>query len=216
MTRHKDRKTRIRAQMVLTGQVYAAAARSLGTHSTSALDDRAAMPQASRPGGMQMAEARAVIGDAASAYIAAAFALDREQSGSFVLPPPEFAAGEFAPGHDASRVPDVPRAQLNLDRDCDSPGGFLTWKVESGAPPYVFAQVPPHWLRDVVRPGYAVIDGHLVLQILDRDSDGRPSAILTMVFDGTYDSSTHGWRAYGLATTRTVAWAADGTPSVSG
>jgi hypothetical protein len=163
---------------------------------------------------MQMAEARAVIGDAVSAAIAADFARDRQAWGDFVLPTPAFAAGECAAGHDASRVPDVPRAQLTLDRDSDSPGGFLTWKVESGDPPYVFAQVPPHWLRDVVRPGYAVIDGHLVLQILERDSGGRPSQILTMVFDGGFDSSMHGWRAQGLALTRTVAWSADGTPSV--
>jgi hypothetical protein len=37
-----------------------------------------------------------------------------------------------------------------------------------------------------------------------------------MVFDGTYDSSMHGWRAYGLAVSRAVAWAADGTPRVTG
>lgn len=74
----------------------------------------------------------------------------------------------------------------------------------------------PHWLRDTVRPGYAVIDGHLVLQILGRDSEGRPSEILTMVFGGRFDSSMHGWRAQGPATSRTVAWAAEGTSNVSG
>lgn len=161
-----------------------------------------------------MAEARAVIGDAVSAAIAADFARDMRQRRGFVPRPPRFAAGEFAAGHDASRVPDVPRAQLRIDRDSENPGVIFTWKVESGDPPHVIARVPPHWLRDVVRPGYAVIAGRLVLQILARQADGRPLQILAMVAGGYYDASMHGWRAHGRAASCAVAWAADGTPSI--
>jgi hypothetical protein len=91
---------------------------------------------------------------------------------------------------------------------------IFTWKVESGDPPHVFAQVPPHWLRDVVRPGYAVIDGRPVLQILARMPAGRPAQILTVVVGGYYDSQIHGWRAHGRALACNVAWASDGSPRV--
>jgi hypothetical protein len=40
--------------------------------------------------------------------------------------------------------------------------------------------VPPHWLSDVARPGCAVIDGHPVLQIRERGSDGPPTQILAV------------------------------------
>jgi hypothetical protein len=138
---------------------------------------------------MRMAEARAAIGDAVSAAIVADFEVDMTQRSGYVPGPPTLIAGECVTGHDASRVPDVPRAQLSVDRDSGDPGVIFTWKVESGDPPHVFAQVPPHWLRDVVRPGYAVIDGRPVLQILTRMLDGRPTRILSVAVGGYYDSS---------------------------
>lgn len=163
---------------------------------------------------MTMAEARAAIGDAVSAAIAAEFTRDQQQWVGELPPPPAIVDGSCAAGHDASKVPAVPPAQLTVDHDSPSPGAVFTWKAESGAPPHVWAQVPPHWLRDVVRPGYAVIDRHLVLQILARQADGRPSQILAMVVGGYFDSSIHGWRAHGHAMPCAVAWAPDGTPSV--
>ena len=162
---------------------------------------------------MTMAEARAAIGDAVSAAIAAEFARDQQQWLGDVPPPPAIAAGRSAAGHDASRVPAVPRAMLTVDHNSPSPGAVFTWKAESGGPPQVWAQMCPHWLRDVVRPGYAVIGGRLVLQVLARQADGRPSQVLAMAVGGYFDSSTHGWRAHGRAMTCAVAWAPDGTPS---
>jgi hypothetical protein len=162
---------------------------------------------------MQMAEARAVIGDAVSAAIAESFARDLQERDDCAPSLPRFAGGEFAPGHDASRVPPVPRAQLRIDRDSSTPGVIFTWKVESGDPPYVIADVPPHWLRDVVRPGYAVIDRHMVLQVLSRDNEGRPSQVLAMVVGGHFDAAMHGWRADGAAVACDVEWA-DGTPAI--
>jgi hypothetical protein len=91
----------------------------------------------------------------------------------------------------------------------------FTWKVESGQPPCAMVRVPPHWLRDVVRSGHVVIDGHLVLQILGYDQRDRPAQILTMVVSGGYDPHNHGWRAHGAAVPRSVTWAADGRPHVS-
>lgn len=163
---------------------------------------------------MTMAEARAAIGDAVSAAIAEEFTRDQQQWLGDVPPPPVIVDGGAAAGHDASRVPAVPRTLLTVDHNSPSPGAVFTWKAESGVPPQVWAQVPPHWLRDVVRPGYAVIGRHLVLQILARQADGRPSQILAMVVGGYFDSSMHGWRAHGRPMTCTVTWAPDGNPSV--
>ncbi len=164
---------------------------------------------------MTMAQARAAIGAAVSAAIAEEFTRDQEQWLGDLPPAPAFVDGGDATGQDPSSVPAVPPADLTVDHNSTSPGAVFTWKAESGAPPHVFAQVPPHWLRDVVRPGYAVIGGHLVLQILTRHADGRPSQILAMVVGGYFDSSMHGWRAHSRTMPCTVTWAPDGTPSVA-
>lgn len=156
---------------------------------------------------MTMAEAGAAIGDAVSAAIAEEFTRDQQQWLGDVPPPPAIVDASSAAGHDASKVPAVPQAQLTVDHNSPCPSAIFTWKAESGAPPHVWAQVPPHWLRDVVRPGYAVIDHHLVLQILTRQADDRPSQILAMVVGGYFDSSKHDWRSHGRAMPCTVAWA---------
>jgi hypothetical protein len=53
-----------------------------------------------------------------------------------------------------------------------------------------------------------------VLQILARDPRGRPSQILMLALEGSFDSSMQGWRAMGHAGTFTVGWSADGTASI--
>jgi hypothetical protein len=90
---------------------------------------------------MRMAEARDAIGDAVSAEIVKEFTRELEQwlGIGHVPGPPALVAGDFLAGHDASRVPAVPRARLSVDRDSSSPGVMFTWKVESGDPPDVFA-----------------------------------------------------------------------------
>jgi hypothetical protein len=127
---------------------------------------------------------------------------------------PGFCAGENAAGHDASQVPAVSPAELRIDRDSSDPGVVFTWKVESGHPPYAILRVPPHWPRDLVRPGVAVLAGYPVVSILDRDPAGRPARILAMVVGGRYDAHTHGWRADGRTFEKTVTWTADGMPVV--
>lgn len=73
--------------------------------------------------------------------------------------------------------------------------------------------VAPRWLQDVARPGYAVVDGYPVVQILDWDAQGRPIEILALVVSGTFDTVNHGWRAWGDAQPLDVTWEA-GTPKV--
>lgn len=92
---------------------------------------------------------------------------------------------------------------------------IFAWKVESGDPPRLIIDVPSHWLRDVVRPGYAVLDGLPVLAILEYDADGRPSQAAAVSVEGHYDASIHGWRASGHAGLYTVTWASGGIPALT-
>lgn len=66
----------------------------------------------------------------------------------------------------------------------------------------------------MVRPGHAVIGGFPVLQITERDPEGRPAKILAVAVGGMYDTSIHGWRAYGFARRCGVARTPDGTSRV--
>ena len=75
---------------------------------------------------MTMAEARAAIGDAVSAAIAEEFTRDQQQWLGDVPPPPTIVDGSCAAGHDASKVPAVPRAQLAVDHNSPSPGAVST------------------------------------------------------------------------------------------
>ena len=166
---------------------------------------------------MRMDEARTAIATTVAAAITDVFTRAHQaQPVGYTLRAPAVRVGTHAAGHDASAVPEVPPAQVRIDRDSDSPGVVFTWKVESGEPPYLILRVPPHWLRDVVRPGHAVLDGHPVLAILDRDSAGRPLQVLAVAVGGSYDTVMHGWRAHGAALPRTVTWDADGSARLSG
>ncbi len=110
----------------------------------------------------------------------------------------------------------LPAVQVRIDRDSSAPGVVFTWKVESGEAPYIILRVPPNWLRDVVRPGHVVLDGQPVMEVLDRDPDGRPARVLAVAIGGGYDSSLHGWRAHGAASLVTATWDPGGQPHIVG
>jgi hypothetical protein len=164
-----------------------------------------------------MDEARSLISTAISTAITRTFQRDHAQFEEldYVPGPPAQRVGDDAAGHDASRVPPVPATMLRICRDSEDPDVAFTWKVESGQPPYAIIHVAPSWLREVARPGYAVLDGYPVLQILRRDQEGRPTLVLAMAVGGSYDAAIHGWRAHGLPVQKTVAWTTDGTPQLT-
>jgi hypothetical protein len=163
---------------------------------------------------MRIPEARAAISDAVTARIVAGFEHDlRQRQGR--NPSRELdSAADRNPGHDATRVPPVPAARLTIDYDSDRPEVLFTWKAEAGGAPDVLLRVPTGWQRDVAHRGHAVLGGYPVLQVLERDADGRPSEISVAVIIAHFDPRLHGWRAWGQAGTRDVTWAADGTPRV--
>lgn len=154
-----------------------------------------------------------MISEAVTSAVTANFeyAEGRYRDTGFVPGPPAFGLGPVRAGHGASRAPAVPEPLLDIDYDSATPGVIFTWKAEYDDPPYVILRVPPHWRRDVVNCGWVVLDGYPVLQVTGHDSDGRPSEVLAVAVTGHYDASMHGWRADGIAVTRDVAWASDGT-----
>jgi hypothetical protein len=77
---------------------------------------------------MKMAEARAAIGDAISTAIKASFERDLQRFRETGYTPRRPAAmhGGYAPGHDAARVPHVPRTELRINRDAGRPSVIFT------------------------------------------------------------------------------------------
>jgi hypothetical protein len=163
---------------------------------------------------MRIPEARVAIREAVTARIVAGFEYDlRERQERHPSRGLGSAVGRN-PGHDATRVPAVPAARLEIDYDSDRPDVFFTWKAEDGGAPDVRLGVPTGWQREVAHRGHAVLGGYTVLQVLERDTDGQPSEISVAVIIAHFDPRMHGWRAWGQAGTRDVTWAADGTHRV--
>lgn len=109
---------------------------------------------------------------------------------------PRFRAGADPAGHDPTRVPDVPTAEVEIARRADGDARIrFTYKVEAGYPPNPVLHVRRNWLSAVAAPGYLLLAGQAVLDVCDRDPGGRPETIRTAVVDGFFDPSQHGWRA---------------------
>ena len=154
-----------------------------------------------------MADARREIGQHVSALIVNAFThqVERHHERYRAL-----LAGQPAPanpGHDPCRVPSVP---LTVVDNCPSYDGgassIFTWKAETGEAPNLIYRVPPRWLAKVVRPGFAVLGGYPVLDVVDTTDDGLPSLIKAVELSGLFDNRRHGWRAWGRDILCAVSW----------
>lgn len=108
---------------------------------------------------------------------------------------PRFRAGDDPAGHDPTRVPEVPAAEVEIRRDAEHARILFTYKVEYGYPPDVVLHVRHNWLSAVAGPGHVLLDGQAVLDVCDHDPAGRPATIRTAVVGGFFDSTMHGWRA---------------------
>lgn len=151
---------------------------------------------------MRIAEARAVLGTAFTSQIEEVFARAAARPGTDRVAAvmarrglPRFRAGDHPAGHDASRVPEVPTAEVEIRRGAEHARILFSYKVEYGYPPDVVLHVRRDWLSAVARPGHVLLDGQVVLDVCDRDLAGRPATIRTAVVGGFFDSSMHGWRA---------------------
>lgn len=118
------------------------------------------------------------------------------------------------PGHDPFAVPEVPAATVDIRRrPREDAIVVFTYKVEHGRPPYPILHVRPDWLTQVARRDHVVLDGFPVLDVLDRDHHGRPTAIRAAAITGYFDTVMHGWRAWAHTHEAEVDWEG-GTPAV--
>lgn len=159
---------------------------------------------------MRIAEARFAIAEAVSRTVEAGFTADhaRLAYGSRRVAR-SFGTGSSAVGRDASQVPEVP--PTIVEKHLVEPGervlASFSYKVEYGHPPRFTMYVPKDWARRVARPGWAVIAGRPVLDILESDQKLRPVRVRTTVIWAHFDGSMHGWRAYADNVTCRVDWA---------
>lgn len=124
---------------------------------------------------------------------------------------PRFRAGDDPAGHDPTRVPRVPPAEVEIQRRADDGDAriWFSYKVEYGYPPNPVLHVRRNYLAAIAQPGHVLLDGWVVLDVVDRDPGGRPATIRTAVVGGFYDPSMHGWRAHAETYDAHVYWDPD-------
>jgi len=68
--------------------------------------------------------------------------------------------------------------------------------------------VGPTWRSRVVRPGFAILDGFPVLQVLatSPEEPGRPIQVKAVSLYACFDCRIHGWRAWSRDVTCAVDW----------
>lgn len=120
------------------------------------------------------------------------------------------------PAHNPLAVPAVPAAVIDIRRhpSCVDATIVFTYKVEYGHPPYPILDVRPDWLSRVVRRDHVVLGGYPILDVLDRDNAGRPTAVRAARVSGVFDTTLHGWRASGYTHEAVVDWDGGG-PTVT-
>lgn len=155
---------------------------------------------------MRATEARAAIADLITAQIQEGFRRDWQERGEDYVPGRRTRTA--VPAHGPSRVPEVPRAQVvtrqvNLGQ---SIGVVFTWKVECGGAPYFAMDVPAAWPSSVAAPGWAVLAGRPVVDVLEWDRDSRPVRIQSVRLESFFDFSLHGWRSWAVNASFAVDW----------
>jgi hypothetical protein len=118
---------------------------------------------------VKVGEAREWIGEAVVGAVRAGFAREYEamRYAEHPAPEPAFKAGRDRAGHDSSRVPQVPKAEVESTITDGTPGMSFTHEVEYGHPPIIQLPVRRTWAGQVAAPGWAVVDGRAVLDVLD-------------------------------------------------
>lgn len=167
---------------------------------------------------MLIAQARDLLSETFTAEIRRAFIWSVEHHGESLC---AYYARKMAktpprnPGHNPLAVPEVPAAVVNIRRHQREEARItFTYKVEYGDPPYPILNVRPDWLAQVVRRDHVVLDGLPILDVLDRDDHGRPTAIRAAIISGHFDNTMHGWRAHAHTHEAEVHWNGD-TPTIA-
>lgn len=167
---------------------------------------------------MKTAEARDVIAEWVTAQVRDGFEHWASKS------PTARAARRYArpapsnPAHDPTQVPPVPKAVVDTRQV--PPGSrtsvIFTWKVEFGGPPYFIANIPTYWPRRIVAPGWALVGGRPVIDVLGWDELRRPTRIKTLSLWSHFDSTIHGWRSSARNVEADVDWTDPDRPVLGG
>lgn len=96
------------------------------------------------------------------------------------------------PGVRTRERPQVPTAVVQTRPAATEPGTIFTWKVERDEPPVFIMRVASTWTRQVAHQGYALLDGHPVVDVGDWDDQGRPLTVRAVILCGTFDPTIHG------------------------
>lgn len=155
---------------------------------------------------VRVSEARVAIAELITAQILEGFRRDRDELAEH--DEPGRRARSTAAAHDPSRVPAVPTATV-VTRQVgpgQSTGVVFTWKVEYGDAPYFVMDVATTWPRRIAAPGWAVLAGRPVVDVLDWDQQRRPVRIKSCRLESFFDASLHGWRSWAVNAEFTVDW----------
>ncbi len=118
------------------------------------------------------------------------------------------------PAHDPTKAPRVPKALVDTRQV--PPGNrtsvIFTWKVETDEPPYFIADVPTYWPRRIVAPGWAMVAGRPVIDVLEWDELRRPLRIKTVKLWSHFDPTIHGWRSWADNVEADVDWSSPDQP----
>ncbi|MFJ1708520.1 hypothetical protein [Kitasatospora sp. NPDC088346] len=168
---------------------------------------------------MRVGEARELIGEAVVRAVREGFAREHEEMGyaERPAPAPAFTAGRHRAGHDSSTVPRVPPARVESCITDHTPGLWFSFKVEYGHPPHVQLSVRRTWARQVAAPGWAVVAGCPVLDVLEWDESTtprRPARVRAALVLADYDRGMHGWRAHADVRDLRVTWSPQGAASL--
>ncbi|WP_055531621.1 hypothetical protein [Streptomyces graminilatus] len=161
---------------------------------------------------MRVAQARQAIAEAVSAQVRELFEAEAarrcERDGS------RPAGSRRHPAYVPEHAPQVPDAVVQTRPAVAEPGTIFTWKGESDRPPVFIMRVTSTWARRVAHQGYALLDGHPVVDVSDWDEQGRPLKVRTVALRGMFDPMIHGWRAWADNVDRRVEWDRTGTPEL--
>lgn len=74
-------------------------------------------------------------------------------------------------GWDQRSCPRVAPTVVEIVRDDPAQGPYVvgSYKVEYGSSPHAVLHVRRGWLREIATVGHAVLDGHPVLEVTERD-----------------------------------------------
>lgn len=166
---------------------------------------------------MRTSEARDAIAAWVTEQISAGFRCDIEELNDGSTERRRRQPG-LHPAYDSSRAPEVPPTVVQTQQvpAGERAGVVFTWKVESDSPPYFMVDIPTYWPRRIAAPGWALIAGRPVIDVLAWDSLQRPARVQSVRLHSYFDASIHGWRSWAENVEYSIDWKDPERPVLGG